>query len=336
MSIVSGTIGAVLGSAAQRDAARKNLQAARESNELNYRMFQEGRGSGGHAFLPMFFGGREKSLAKDAMGFYDASKRLLGSPDEQLTKYNAAIDRFKPLIDASTGTLEDVYNGNLTNTRQGYLQPVKEARVDAAKTQQQSVLDGLKERINALNASSAKKGYSGTGSFAQNRLLNATIGARQGAAGTLAAANLANAEDTRDIYDNGASLKLQLMQMPMQRAQQALNLQMLPLAQVQENFSRSMQPFEFFRMAPSSFRADPLPMQGADSTWPAVMAGIGNANIGLANMFSNQNAVNNARAYQAGSYGATMPTNWGSLNAGQQGNYMSMLADAQQYQGMFE
>jgi hypothetical protein len=323
-TILSGTLGAVLGADAQEDTAKKNLQAARETNDLNYRMFQEGRGSTGHAFLPTYFGDSERDIANDALGFYNQSKSLLGSPADQFARYRQALDRYNPIIDAATGTVEDVYNGNLTNNRLEYLRPVNEARTNMARTRRESIFEALRERINALNADNARKGFSGTGSFAQNRLLGATIGARQGAAGEMSGAKLANAQDTRGVMDQGANLRLQMLDRPYQQATQALNLEMLPLNQVQANFSRALQPFEFFRMSPQGFRADPLPMQPyTPSAAQIALTGAGAANQQIGNYFAQQNmakqygnALGNAQLANAYSSGAgTSPATYDAMFA---------------------
>lgn len=277
-SIVSGTLGAVLGSRAQKKAAEANIQAARETNEMNYRMFQEGRGSTGSAILPLYFQDMERQIGDDAVNDYRSIRRLTGSPQSQVEKARATLGAYQPMIDAATGSLMDVYNGNLTETRQGYLKPVTEARTALARTQKEGVLQGLRERINALNAQSAAKGYSGSGSFAQNRLLDATIKSRQAAAATDSIAALENAQDVRNVNDQGANMRLQYMQMPFQLGQQALNYSDLPMQQVRRNSQAATAPLDFFRMNPGAFRADQLPMQGADTTWPAIMNSIGNAN----------------------------------------------------------
>lgn len=304
MSVISGTVGAILGSQAQEEAARRNLQAAQETNALNYRMFQEGRGSAGSAFLPAYFGGTEAQLAKDASNYYNQSRALMGSPEEQYAKYAATVGAFQPMADASRGALGDVFNGNLTASRLGYLAPVNQARTDFAKTQQQGVLEGLQQRINALNAQNSKQGFTSTGSFAQNRLLGATVGARQAAAGALAGANLANAQDVRSVNDQGAEMKLNLMNAPYQQAQNALTMQMSPLAQVQQNYSRQLQPFEFFRMAPQGFRADQLPQQPVvPGAGQIAFTGMGAANAQLGQHFANQaQAAQYAKALQNAQY----------------------------------
>jgi len=203
MSVISGTLGAILGSRAQRAQAEANLRAARETNEMNYRMFNEGRGATGHAFLPTYFGGKEQQLAQDAMLNYDQMRAMMGSPEEQLRSYQAAMDQYQPMADAARGTLADVYNGNMTTARLAYLDPVLQARTAQARGQQSAIGQGLAQTQNALAAANARKGFTGTGSFANNRLLAATTGARQAASGVLGAANLANAQDTRGVYDQG-------------------------------------------------------------------------------------------------------------------------------------
>lgn len=301
MSVISGTLGGLWGSKTQRDTAAKNLQAAQETNALNYRMFNEGRGSTGHAFLPTYFGDREQGIANDALSFYDQSRALQGSPSEQFARYGSILDQYKPMQDAARGAVGDVFNGNLTNARLGYLDPVLQARTAAAQNNKSAIFQGLRERINALQASNAQKGYSGTGSFEQNRLLGSTIGARQSAANVMDAANLANAQDTRGVYDQGADLRLKMLDVPYQQAQQALNMDMLPLNQVQANFSRSLQPFEFFRMSPQGFRADPLPQTPyTPSAAQIALTGMGAANQQVGNYFAQQGLANQYAKQYAG------------------------------------
>lgn len=331
-----------MGSAAQRDTARKNLEAARETNAMNYRMFLEGRGSTGHAFLPMYFGDQERKIAGDATQFYNQSRELMGSPSQQLQKYTAVMDEFKPMQQAATASLGDVYNGNMTNARLGYLKPVQDARLGAAAGQKQAIFQGLQQRINALSAQQAAKGFSGTGSFAQNRMLDSTIGARQMAANTMSEAELANAVDQRGVMDQQSALRLEMLDRPYQMAGNALNMEMMPMAQVQSNFSRALQPFEFFRMGPDSFKADQLPQTPyIPSAAQIALTGIGAANQQAAQYFMNRQAANQysqnaANAYAGYNYGSSVPSNWSSLNSAQQGAYMQQLGNASQYQGMFE
>ena len=296
MSVISGTLGAILGSRAQRAQAEANLRAARETNEMNYRMFNEGRGATGHAFLPTYFGGKEQQLAQDAMLNYDQMRAMMGSPEEQLRSYQAAMDQYQPMADAARGTLADVYNGNMTTARLAYLDPVLQARTAQARGQQSAIGQGLAQTQNALAAANARKGFTGTGSFANNRLLAATTGARQAASGVLGAANLANAQDTRGVYDQGMETRLKLMDQPFQMAQGALNMKMQPMNQVQSNFSRSLQPFEFFKMGPQGFKADALPQTPfTGSAAQMALTGMGAANQQVGSFFANQAAANAAK-----------------------------------------
>lgn len=330
MGAIGNTVAGLAGSRSQNKATKANLEAARELNAANYRIFQESRGATGNAFLPLYFGNQEKQLGQDAMTFYNAGRNLFGTPAEQLLKYKQAIGEYQPMLDASRGTLADIFNGNLTDARLEYFRPVGEARETVAATQKQGVLQGLQERLNALNADSARAGYTGTGSFGQNRLLNATIGARQQAAGLGAYANLENAMDRRGIQDQGANLKIASMDLPYQQAQQALNLEMLPMTQVQQNFSRSLAPFEFFRMGQGNFQYAPLPqVQAVPSAAQIGLTGAAAAANQLGSYYANRGAMNNAQQYQAGTYGTTLPSNFSSLGSNYQGQYMNMLQNAQ-------
>jgi len=287
VSVISGTVGAILGAQSAKKQAKAMMEAAQKDREFQYQMFQEGRGSTGHAFLPTYFGDKEKSLAQDAMLNYDQMKALAGSPQDQLRSYEAAMAQYQPMVDAARGTLADVYNGNMTTQRLGYLDPVLQARTDAARGQQSAIGQGLAEMKNALAANNARRGFTGTGSFAQNRMLGATMGARQAASGALGAANMANAEDRRGVMDQGMEARLGMMDKPFQMAQGSLNMAMQPMAQVQSNFSRSMQPFEFFKMGAEGFKPDPLPqMPFTPSVGQGIATAVGDFNKQLAGYFT--------------------------------------------------
>ena len=261
------------------------MRQAEADRALAYQMFQEGRGATGHAFLPLYFGDTEKMLSTDATGYFNAIRAGLGTPQEQYQKNAAIASQYQPMIDQARGTLGDVFSGNMTRARLGYLQPVQQARTAMAKAGAQGIDTALAERINTLNAAERKKGYTGTGLFAQRQLLNSTIGARQAAAQGLAGATLQNAMDTRGVQDQGLQNQLAYMNMPGQLAQQAFALQAMPGQQVAQNFATAARPFETFRMTPQAFQPESMPMVGADMQGAQIANAVGNFTKGLAQMY---------------------------------------------------
>lgn len=299
-------IGTIIGGFASSEAAdnERKVQERNQSLWNDYRNqvlneFYKSRGSEGNAVLPLFFGtGNDSFETKLANDF----KSLYGSlPSIDPSRYQATIDSFVPMQMDAKGTLADVFNGNNTSNRLRYFQPVANARTSSAKGQQEAILEGLSQRLNALNSDSARKGYSGTGSFAQNRLLGATIGARQQAAGAMSAANLANADDIRNINDQGLNLKLNNLNTPYQMANNSLAFVNMPNDMAVNAFASRLQPLSFFRIgtatpnvvAPMPEKAIPtdsqiwlqagadLAQEGEDTAKQAAMAYFGGGMGGL-------------------------------------------------------
>lgn len=249
-------------------AADKNQQNVQNTNDINRLSFMEGRGSTGNAILPIYGGGFEAGLFGQLQGYNQAGQDFLGTPQAQLLQSQKTLTGFQPTINAANKTVQDIFNGGLTSQRLDYQAPVNQARVALAQGQKQGFLQALSTRLNALEANSRRAGYTGTGSFAQNRLLGAGFGANQEAANVMGAANLANATDIAGIRNLGIQQQLSGLDLPYQQAQQALQFNQLPVSQLQANAQAMTKPFDFFRIAPASFRADQLPMiQPLQSPW---------------------------------------------------------------------
>lgn len=301
--------------------AESNLEMARQDRAFQKLMFDESRGSTGHAFLPTYLGNQEKLLGQDAIAFYNSARNLLGTPEQQLARYNAAINPTRFAAEAGLGSLSDVYNGNLTQSRIGYAQPVMDARRQVAQTQKQGIQQGWEEVKNRVAALNQKRGFSGTSGSELQALTRGTIGARQAAAGAGALANLQNAEDARGIYDQGAQLRLSMLGQPYQLGQQALNMEMLPMNQVQSNFGRSMDPFSAFRIGTQAFSPTPLPQQPVVPSAfqrfaPALGNMVNNAGTAFANYKMQQNYDNALAGYQTSNAINNLPVGYGTDNFG--------------------
>lgn len=340
MSVISGTVGAVLGAKSARETNAANLAAARETNDLNRQMFEQSRGASGNAFLPTYFGNFEnQTLGVDARNYYQASKDALGDPWQQEFRYRTIRDQFTPQFNAANQTAADIWNGNITSQREANFAPVGASRLKSAGQQRQAINEALNARLSEIKSLNNRQGFTGDSSFQQNRLFGATLGANEQAAAAQSAAELANAGDVRGIRDAGIQLRLSNMDLPYQRAQQAIAFEQLPVDIMQTNQSRALRPFDFFRMGQTPFRYDQLPQgQNIPSAGQIALTGIGGANqqVGsyllqknLASQYGNAYATNPFYASAAASgYGYQLPQNYGTLTAADQAGYLNSLANA--------
>lgn len=286
MSFISGTAAAILGNDAQRHASNRNYDAAMQTNLSNERLFHEGRGSAGNAILPEYFGGLEAQLGKDVTAYYNASSKLQGTPEEQLAKYKAIADRFRPDIAAGDQAVSDIFTGALTDRRLGYVAPVKAARLAGAKGQKFAILDALNQRLAELNAQDASKGFVGGSSFQNSKNLAATIAARRASAAAESQANLENALTDAGIKDAGESAKLQSLNLPGQRLQTALTLERTPYNALGDSFQSRTAPLTFFRMNPGQARYDrPPSFEAIASPAQIALTQLGSFNRDLASIY---------------------------------------------------
>lgn len=247
-SVVSGTLGAVLGAKSQRDAARQNAQQVADQNALQRELYYNARGAGGNAILPMYFGPTEQRLSNDAVNNYDASQAFFGTPAERLAQGAAIRDRYQGLMDSGTDVLTNLYGGGLQNRLTNEYAPVAAATTALAKTKSGGILQGLRERIAALNAGNAAKGFVGSGSTAQNSLLRATIGGRQDAAAALAGGDLQNQLGYQNIRDRILQLQFGNLDQASNRARQDAALQQLPAEYAASLYQQQTAPFNFFKV----------------------------------------------------------------------------------------
>lgn len=245
---VLGALAAKEAAKAERAAQEENLKRAAEDRGLYLDYFRQARGSQGSAFLPLYFGegdtSFERVLGNDAQRAYNASKT---NPWEDYAKAQALQTAYMPMQEAARGTLANIYNGELTNESLRNVAPVLAARTAAAGGQQQAIKMGLQQTLNELKAMQKQAGFSGTGSFAQNRALNATIGANQQASMAMSNANLQNAMDTQRIRDAGIGLRLSSLDQPYRMAANEYQFMEMPQDYVTRSYQNRLQPFEFFR-----------------------------------------------------------------------------------------
>lgn len=293
--ITAGVIGAgasvaasSMAAGAQEDANAANAANVSNTNQLNYNMFRQSRGDGGYSFLPYYAGaGDERALYERAQQYSNAMRGQ--SVDQQLADYQNIIRAQQPMIDATTGLVSDLYDGKTLEQRLAEARPVEDARRQVAN----SAMLALGSEQNRINAEEMRKGYSGGGSFASNRMIQGSVMPRQQIAGV----TLQNAMGRQQIMDSDRGMRFQNLNEPVNRATSLIRLKQLPNQALNQNFSDSMQPYNFFKLGQGNFRYDQMPtVQPVASTGQLAMQGIGGLAGVAGNYFANQqliSAINN-------------------------------------------
>jgi hypothetical protein len=277
MSFISGTVSGVLGASAQNKATKTNMQIARETNEANLRMFQESRGAGGSSILPTYLEpGTEKVIANRAAAA--AQAMFPDNPEMQLAQYQAILEQMRPTIQAGTAQLEGIYNGNLEAERSAALAPVLAARMGMADANIDAINMAGQDAINRLSAQDALKGYQGTGSFAQNRILDGLMQARQQAAMQKAGSVLQNEIDKKQLSDAMSQLRLSSVDAPINRLGQLTKADQAPQMALGDLSQAATRPMEFFRISPQAFQAQrPDPVSAVPGAAQLALQGVSQA-----------------------------------------------------------
>lgn len=221
-SAAIGGLGSILGGSSQKKAAKAQAKAQMEINRQQLEFARELRGADGSpVFLPTYSGDRETEL-------FDLADTLFNTaaPGEGRSEQVAAS--VAPFISDFESTLGAVRSGERTNQLLENTAPVRSARSASASSRLDAINQALDETLAQLNASESKKGFSGGGSFRNNRALQSTLGARQGAADAVSAANLANATDEAGIRNQQEELALQLGLQAPDLARAAIGLRNAP------------------------------------------------------------------------------------------------------------
>ena len=281
-SSLIGAIGSGIAGKSASDAQNRsdqaNLLGVRETNEQNYRMFREGRGSAGHAILPEYLGGAEQELGTRAV---DASRLLFGNPGQDFARDKGIVDSYLPSQRGVRDAINELFSGANLQKRLGIAEPVAEARTNVAKGQTTAINQSVRDAISRLESGKTRSGFVGGGSFDTNRILGATIGGRQAAAGALGDAELENATIEAFLRDNDIQARLAGIDLPNQGAAAEVSLRDLPNRAAANRLSNAMAPLNFFRLAADNFRAERPPLIepgiGAGEIWGGGLSQLGNA-----------------------------------------------------------
>lgn len=275
-----------------KDAQQSNQAAAASDRALSLRMFEQARGANGMpVFSPYYTGTYESdTLYPAARGAFEgAFPTSQDARSKALARYKAIQLGLAPAFDAGTKTVGDIFNGALTGERLASAAPVAAARKAKGATSGAAIIEGLKERLAAINANRARAGYTGGGTATELPLLRSTIGARAAAADTTAQAELENQLMFQAIKDQGVGLRLNSLDLPMQRYNQSVQFENAPNQALVEQFMRAYAPLGIFNINPETFRPAPTPqVQAIPGIGSAVTAGIASGGNSLANYYSQQ------------------------------------------------
>jgi hypothetical protein len=308
MGLIAGVIAAgVLGAGATAYAGsqasdsasaanRQNQDIANATNALNYQMFLQSRGSQGSALLPLYFGSQsaEQNLANQAYATYLAEQQGLGTPADQLARYQSIVQGAQPAMSAGDTLVNQLFSGQLADQQVQNIAPVLAARGNVAASQKTGILEGLMQRLNALSADRARSGYVGGGSaFQKNLLTQATIPALQQAATVGAQADLANATDVANIKNQNINTRLGNLSLPLTQAANKIQLTTLPTTAAGSTFVQSLQPFDWFKLQPSAFQAQRPPLvTPVPNTGQVAGQAAGQFSSTLGNYFANRALIN--------------------------------------------
>lgn len=285
-SLIGGVVSGIGSASAANSANQANIANTNATNALNYQMFQQSRGANGNALLPLYMGGDEQQMGTDA---YNSFQSLLGMSNSITPQLNSAVASTGPGFASSLNSILGMYNGSNLRQQLGFNQPLYNANIQQAQTAGQGGINvaaanmngintGLAATIARLNASNQANGFFGNSTFANNRMLDATMAAHQQAATGMAqaqanystgvgAANLGNIQNTTGLQMTNLANSTNTSPLSgfMQSYGGALST---PTQMYAQNVAAAQSPMNFFKMPVQSFTTQNMPYQS-----PSINAG---------------------------------------------------------------
>ncbi len=262
MSAISGTIGGILQANAQNAATKGARKSQKEANALTRELYDESRGSTGHALFPTYTGDFEKNLSLDLMKGYEDSAAPLASFETSTRK----------LAGAETGAEQftnDIFSGGITKRLLEEAQPVQAARLSSAR---QSSMDALNKTLAAIDAAQAGKGF--TGDSFGNRMLR--FAGTRSAGDAVSAAKLANLGEVQQIENYGdVTLPMQNLNLPYNMAQQAGQFSFMPQSNWLSTLKQRLDPLSYMKIGVSQpYQVTPLPTGVNSNPAASALAGV--------------------------------------------------------------
>jgi hypothetical protein len=299
----------------QELAAKEQSKQAAAYNAQQLAQFHIARGSEGSAILPEYLKAGEQQAGARAMASSRAIQDYYGTPAQIAARGGAISAKAMPLLDQGAASMYGIFSGDEERKRLAAAQPAFAARTALAGTTRAGALQGINERLAAIKAANASRGFAGAGSGSERLAFQAQIAGNQAGAGAEAAAALQNQMETEAIRNRLLDLQMQSPELAGQLAAQYANLGLLP-AQYSGAVSRAEQaPYDYFRvgvgqppapvMAPWA-QPNPNALLGAMGQ-DAQSAGRYFAQRDLANRYNQQNYNTGYRPYGTDPESGTYP-----------------------------
>lgn len=263
MSVISGTVAAIEQKDAAKDANRKNLKAARETNEANLVLDMARRGLAlpdrvgsinvpegavgkSSSILPYYLSDSEREASDYASSIFNTLKRYPDANSE--AAYREIADKYIPAMDQASEDAIGVFDGSVTDEEIAAAQPVAAARIKLAGARKDAGLEALQEKLNEIKAIQSRKGYTGD-SLASSRLrFDATRKILGDAAIDQGNAELANAMDSSNIRRNAIARRLANPNLGIDQARRDIQLQDLPGEGMRDRAEKNISIFNPFRV----------------------------------------------------------------------------------------
>ena len=207
----------------QDKATAQNAQNVADTNAMNKQMFDESRGSTGHAFLPTYTGDAEKQTFNDLYGIYQSGL----TPEQRQAQAQEAMAAMAPAIQGGNQFLTDAYSGQNLATTRGYYQPLWDARTQTAQAQADAIQQAYARARQQNLATNMKQGYYGGSSWQSREAQKNTLDALQQAALAKGNAQIQNATEGAQVGVADLANRQQLLNEPLSRAQSLINYQNL-------------------------------------------------------------------------------------------------------------
>ena len=238
-----------------KGAANANAKNTADTNAMNKQMFDESRGSTGHAFLPTYTGNAEQQTFNDLYGIYQSGL----NQEQREAQAKQVIDAMAPSVQGGNQFLNDVYSGQNLATTRGYYQPLWDSRTQTAQAQADAIQQAYARARQQQLATNMRQGYYGGSSWQGREAQRNTLEALQQAALAKGAARTQNATEAAQLGVTDLANRQQLLNEPLTRAQSLINYQNLARDAAYSGYDQLASRLGLFNIGTGQFKNEKLP-----------------------------------------------------------------------------
>jgi hypothetical protein len=233
----------------QLDADRQQRKSNEKTRALNYEMWGENRGRGGHALFPTYTDAEPQLLAQLGRGYWNTG--YANNPKSGVRKLGQVVRPYEELADMAGDYAGGIFDGTIKNKLLDAQEPVATQRVAGAVRQGNTTRQALADTLNAIEEAQSQSGITGGDTLSRSQVGFAGLrAAADQESGAIAQANLENAAERQSILNYAdVTLPLANVSLPYALAQQDLNLDALPETAYADLAARRLQPLAMFRNA---------------------------------------------------------------------------------------